>query len=101
MKEVIWNGKSSKDFGLMVIGWKRPLLPEIQYHYERIPGRDGARHFRQPLGMRQIEVEFAAIFKTIEEWLAKAHEISAWLHSKEEGKLEFDDEEGVYLATVA
>lgn len=91
-----FNGKSSKDFNLIISDWRRPLFAEILDEYMTIEGLHGKRHVPKKLGIKEIEVQFKRINEDVFDWVTTAEDISSWLHTTDELELRFDDEPNRY-----
>lgn len=90
------NGKSSRDFGLVITDWERPLQAENRDEYVNIIGIDGDLMIPKSLGNQNITVTFEKLIEGALAWKKEEKLIKTWLHSINEMKIEFDDEPGVY-----
>jgi len=86
----------NRDFGLIIIDWDRPLLPEQDDEYRTISGRDGREHFSKELGNKEIRVRFLKHNDNVKQWMSDRKEIVKWLYSKDEIWFTFDDEPATF-----
>lgn len=97
MSGLTFNGKHSRnDIGLIMRSRNRAILPEPKDDYIDLPGRDGSLLFPGALPDRFQNVEFAIPSRSLLERQAKAHQIAAWLRTRDRALLIFDDEPGLF-----
>ena len=72
----------------------RQLLPETNDSYVQVPGRQGSILFPRELADRHIELDCAFVGSSLADIRTKARDIAAWLHTKDQANLSFDDEPG-------
>ena len=96
MKSVKYNGKTSQDLGLRVVGWTRQILPSSRDSLEYIEGVDGPIHIDKPLGSRIVSITFEAKFSNDEERAEVQSKVAQWLFTRQFTKLELSDEPGLY-----
>ena len=87
---------TNHEFDLKITDWERPLFPDLYDEYKEITGRDGRRHLPRDLGNRTIRVQFFRVNRSTEEWLEVKKDIIAWLFTREEVEIRFDDEPDIY-----
>lgn len=87
---------TNHEFDLKIIDWERPLFPDLYDEYKEIAGRDGRRHLPRELGNRTIRVQFFRVNRSTEEWFEVKKDIIAWLFTREEVEIKFDDEPDIY-----
>lgn len=96
MHVMTMKDKTNHDFALKITNWERPLFPELYDEYKEIAGHDGRRHLPRELGNRTIRVQFFRVNRSPEEWFEVKKDIIAWLFTREEVEIRFDDEPDIY-----
>lgn len=87
---------TNHEFDLKIVNWERPLFPDLYDEYKKIAGRDGRRHLPRKLGNRTIRVQFFRVNRSPEEWFNIKKDIAAWLFTRNEVEIRFDDEPNIY-----
>lgn len=87
---------TNHEFDLKITDWERPLLPDLYDEYKEIAGRDGRKHQSKELGVRTIRVQFFRRNKNPEEWFEVKKDIVAWLFTRNEVEIRFDDEPNIF-----
>lgn len=95
MHKLTMKGKSNKDFGLAIVDYDRPLLPDQNDEYISISGRDGFLHRSKELGNNEMQVQFFRNNRSVEEWVQARYDIIGWLFSRDEVDIQLDDDPGV------
>lgn len=100
MRTITMKGKTNHNFGLIIAGdnggSERPLMATSNDEYHQISGRDGTRHRAGGLNNNVITVNFIKRNNSPQQWQNDRRDIVGWLHSKDEIRIEFDDEPGVH-----
>ena len=96
MKTVTFNNKSNHDFNLQILDWERHILPDLENEYREIAGKDIKRNTKESISNQTLRIEFLRKNKDIDEWLDVRNEIVEWLFTREEVKIEVDDEPDIY-----
>lgn len=91
-----FNGRHCSEFGIVMQSRNRQLIPEKTDEYVLPLGKDGSVLFPGGFADRYIELGCIVIEKNLTDMRSKTREIAAWLHTVSRGKLEFDDEPGIY-----
>lgn len=98
---LIFNGRHSSEFGLIMRSKDRTVLPSVREDYEYLPKRNGSIHFFHGIDDRFIEVEFCFVEKNMPSLREKVRKIAGWLFTTSKEKLIFDDEpDKYYMAKV-
>lgn len=87
---------TNHEFDLKITDWERPLFPDLYDEYKEIAGRDGRKHQSKELGVRTIRVQFFRRNRSQEEWFEVKKDIVAWLFTRDEVEIRFDDETDIY-----
>lgn len=99
---VTFNGKNSKDLGLIMKSDNRQLLPSTKDRYVDIPTMNGTHLFSDGLQDRFIDIQFGVIEDSLHDIRRKARDIARWLFTRKRVQLIFDDEpDKFYMAKVA
>lgn len=92
-RHIIFNGRSSEEFGIIVNSVDRPILPAVRVREMVIPGRDGTWDFGgETFDNRTITVNCTLIDSL--DYLQNVRDIANWLSVK--GNLIISDEPGIF-----
>lgn len=91
-----FNGRHSKDFGIIMRSTNRQLLPLINDQYIDVPGRSGSYLFPGEIQDREIQLDCAFMSKGLPDMRKIVHNIAVWLYTHDKAILSFDDEPGMY-----
>src|SRR3712207_3355057 len=83
-----------------VVDVKRQLLPSRMNYTKEIPSINGEYYSGYKYGVRTIEVDFAIIGDSKEDFFAKSRELAAMVDVVIPTKLEFSDEPDKYYYAV-
>jgi len=96
MHVMTMKDKTNHDFALKITDWERPLFPDQYDEYKQVAGRDGRKHQAKELGVRTIRVQFFRRNRCPEEWFNVKKDIVAWLFTRNEVEIQFDDEPNIF-----
>lgn len=88
---------TNRDFDLKIVDWERPLLPDLHDEYKEITGKDGLRHVPKEMGNQPLRIQFFRQNSSPQEWFTIRKKIAEWLFSRNEIKIEVDDEPSTYF----
>lgn len=87
---------TNRDFDLKIVDWERLLLPDLQDDYKEIAGKDGLRHVPKEMGNQPLRIKFFRQNNSPQKWFTIRKKIAEWLFSRDEIKIEVDDEPGTH-----
>lgn len=97
MNTIKLKGKTNHDYGLQILDWEAPILPDLNDEYKAIAGKDGLRHTHKYMSNKPLRIHFFRKNKNIEEWNQAKKNIIEWLFTRNEVEIERDDEPDVYF----